>query len=227
MQADAFIEILQRSLDDEQLSRGEKKAIEQVLADEAANSDKLAEYRSQLFKQARLAMHDHRDAKLVDWLEKLNKLLLPDPGPQAPNTQVFFSPGRDCKNAILKAIDKSQHIVNICVFTITDNDIRNTIIQAHQRKVWVRIITDDEKSLDLGSDIEEMARAGIEVRYDKSPQHMHHKFAIFDQRSMLTGSFNWTRSASMYNQENLLLSDDPALVQPYKHEFEKLWEQFA
>ena len=75
VQAEQFVEILQQSLDDERLSRSEKQAIEKVLADEKIDPSKLAEFRSLLFDQARLAMHDHRDAMLLDWLEKTEQAL--------------------------------------------------------------------------------------------------------------------------------------------------------
>ena len=41
---------------------------------------------------------------------------------------------------------------------------------------------------------------------------MHHKFALFDGRRLMTGSFNWTRSASEQNEENLIVTADPVLV---------------
>jgi phosphatidylserine/phosphatidylglycerophosphate/cardiolipin synthase-like enzyme len=56
---------------------------------------------------------------------------------------------------------------------------------------------------------------------------MHHKFALFDDRILLNGSFNWTRSASDFNQENLLVIDHPPLVADYVREFEGLWQRFS
>lgn len=42
--------------------------------------------------------------------------------------------------------------------------------------------------------------------------HMHHKFAIVDGRLLINGSFNWTRQAVLYNQENCIITDNPQLV---------------
>lgn len=42
--------------------------------------------------------------------------------------------------------------------------------------------------------------------------HMHHKFAIVDARLLINGSFNWTRQAVLYNQENCVITDNPQLV---------------
>ena len=53
--------------------------------------------------------------------------------------------------------------------------------------------------------------------------HMHHKFAIFDGDLLLNGSFNWTRSASELNEENLIITPDPVLVRAFAGRFEELW----
>jgi phosphatidylserine/phosphatidylglycerophosphate/cardiolipin synthase-like enzyme len=42
--------------------------------------------------------------------------------------------------------------------------------------------------------------------------HMHHKFAIVDARLLINGSFNWTRQAVLYNQENCVITDNLQLV---------------
>jgi mitochondrial cardiolipin hydrolase len=63
------------------------------------------------------------------------------------------------------------------------------------------------------------------VRLDRSPDHMHHKFAVFDRTTLATGSFNWTRSASEFNQENLVITANPALVNAFSEEFERLWKE--
>ena len=88
----------------------------------------------------------------------------------------------------------------------------------------VRLLTDDDKSFDRGSDIERLEAAGVPVRTDRSEHHMHHKFALFDRALVITGSYNWTRSAARHNRENLLVSDDPRLVAPYLRRFDEDWE---
>ncbi len=58
---------------------------------------------------------------------------------------------------------------------------------------------------------------------DTSPSFMHHKFAIFDDRRLVNGSFNWTRSASKYNSENIVVSYEKGLIIQFRNMFEKLW----
>ena len=56
---------------------------------------------------------------------------------------------------------------------------------------------------------------------------MHHKFTVFDGATLVTGSYNWTRSAANANQENIVVTADRALVDAFEAQFEKLWRQFA
>ena len=139
--------------------------------------------------------------------------------------RAFFSPGHACLEAIVGELDDATATVDICVFTITDDRISKAVLAAHRRNVRVRIVTDNDKSNDEGSDIARLARAGIEVRVDRSPHHMHHKFAIVDGRRLLNGSYNRTRSAAEHHQENVVLTDQGALVEAFSGAFEALWQK--
>ena len=91
----------------------------------------------------------------------------------------------------------------------------------------MRVISDDDKAHDRGSDVHRLADSGVPVRTDHSPNHMHHKFAIFDRMLLVNGSYNWTRSAAERNEENLVVTDDQRIVGCFQAEFEKLWDQFG
>ena len=102
--------------------------------------------------------------------------------------------------------------------------IAEAIEKAHRRGVEVRILTDDDKSADRGSDAGRLAARGIPLRVDRSPGHMHHKFAISDRRILLNGSYNWTRSACTSNNENIAITNHKPLVQQFEKEFLRLWK---
>lgn len=52
---------------------------------------------------------------------------------------------------------------------------------------------------------------------------MHNKFAVIDNAVTLTGSYNWTISASTKNQENILILESKAVCINYTKEFNRLW----
>ena len=56
---------------------------------------------------------------------------------------------------------------------------------------------------------------------------MHNKFAIIDSDLLITGSYNWTKAANTKNDENVMIIDCPYVIELYKEQFEKLWDQYS
>lgn len=52
---------------------------------------------------------------------------------------------------------------------------------------------------------------------------LHHKFAVIDNRTVITGSFNWSPSAAHQNDETLLRIDSPQLAAHFTREMDRLW----
>ena len=136
---------------------------------------------------------------------------------------MHFGPGAACWQRIVQLLDEARESADICLFTIADDRISEGVLEAHRRDVKVRIITDDAKRFDDGSDISWLSKAEIPVVTDGPLALMHHKFAVIDRRVVLTGSYNWTRSAAKSNFEDLLIIRDAAVVNAYGQRFERLW----
>ena len=222
MKPDEIDGILAATLEDERVSRGEKHALKELLLDGALNDEQLAFVRHRAFALAKERVG--KGQQVLEWLEDVVKILTPRPEAPTLRAEVLFSPGPGCLNAITRCLEEAQKSVDICVFTVTDDRLAAAILDAHRRGVAVRLLTDDDKSFDRGSDIERLEAAGVPVRTDRSEHHMHHKFALFDRALVITGSYNWTRSAARHNRENLLVSDDPRLVAPYLRRFDEDWD---
>jgi phosphatidylserine/phosphatidylglycerophosphate/cardiolipin synthase-like enzyme len=219
---DAF---LRETLADRRISASEKKQVADWLAPIVGDEQKLAFIRSRAFA---LAREELPDAVVLDWLEGIVKLTLKNRAAETEAAQpanAFFSPGDACIHEVIRQFNSARQRCDICVFTITDDRITSAIQEAHRRGVAIRIITDDDKSLDAGSDIDRLKSDGIPCVQDHSPAHMHHKFALFDGVRLLTGSFNWTRSATEQNEENLIVTADARLVAAFVGRFEQLWVQ--
>ncbi|GMH33267.1 hypothetical protein BSKO_01101 [Bryopsis sp. KO-2023] len=143
--------------------------------------------------------------------------------------EVLFFPddrARTNLHRLVEFINGAEKSLDICVFTITCNDLAEAVIAAHQRGVAVRIISDDTQSQSKGSDIQRIAASGVAVKIDNSRSHMHHKFCIIDGKLLGNGSFNWSQQAVRYNQENLIIYDDRQLVDAFSEEFGRLWSSF-
>lgn len=220
--------LLAKTLEDSRLSRGERQALRAVWTSEKRDETDRRDLRKQAFALAKKALQNVQDGQLLDWLDDIIQMLdQPSVATQAVTMSAFFSPRDDCARQLMSIIGRVKQTLDICVFTITDDRITNAILEAHLRSVSIRILTDDDKAADLGSDIVRLRDAGIPVRYDRSPAHMHHKFALFDRQYLLNGSYNWTRGASTINRENFILLEDHKLVSAFQQEFDRLWAEFA
>ena len=218
------------TFDDMRLSRSERRTLKTDIATGVISSSDLAFWRHRAFELARgwamATPEDPRHTALVlDWLEEICKALLPSATTERL-AEAHFSPGEACRRRLAELIGDARHSVAVCVFTITDDVLCEAVLRAHARAVKIQIISDDRKAEDRGSDLARLAHAGIQTRCDTSRHHMHHKFMVVDNAIVATGSYNWTSSAALYNQENILVSDDPRLVRSYSRAFKTLWDRF-
>ncbi|MSP25418.1 MAG: endonuclease [Myxococcales bacterium] len=217
---------LRKTLSDGALSRSERRGLRELSGD--ADAATLAHYRNMAFAIAREELGPSADTeRVLCWLEASIKALLPESEAPRATATALFSPGDGPLSKLIGLLGAARSTVDICVFTITDDRIAGAIHACHERGVAVRIITDDDKSLDLGSDVERLRRSGIPIRTDRSEHHMHHKFALFDRAMLVTGSYNWTRAATSSNHENIIVTDEPRLAKPFATLFERLWDELG
>lgn len=161
---------------------------------------------------------------------------------------VLFFPSERSRQQLCALLATARHTLDCAVFTLSDERLADELLAAHERGVAVRLITDDVTALTPDSQVFALAQAGIETVVDSEievwrsqgrsssqrdggggketvSRHMHHKFCLIDG-TLITGSFNWTFSASFSNCENCLITDDVYHVRKYACEFERLWTEF-
>ena len=77
------------------------------------------------------------------------------------------------------------------------------------------MILDKSQEREEFSSAEFLIRAGIPTRVDPVHEIAHNKIIIIDDRTVITGSFNFTRAAEEHNAENMLVIGDPQLAEQY------------
>lgn len=214
------------TLDDARVSRGERRALRELLADDPLTADQRLKLQQDLIAAVRDRLIDPRDKTMIDGLSQALSLLRPHEVPRSP-ARVYFGPEDPMVETLEALISGVRKTLDIAVFTITDNRLYTKIVQAHDRGVHVRVLTDDDKAHDRGSDAWRLEDAGIEVAYDHSPHHFHHKFVVIDDNTVVTGSYNWTRGADHNNRENFVVSHNPRLVRAYGHAFDDMWRDLG
>jgi phosphatidylserine/phosphatidylglycerophosphate/cardiolipin synthase-like enzyme len=138
-------------------------------------------------------------------------------------TEVYFSLYDNPQKEIIKNINQAQAFINIAMYTFTDKEIALSLANAQERGVKVRVYLDRSQIGSTYSISRLLVQKGIKVRISTNNYIMHNKFAIIDNRLLLTGSYNWTFAANNKNEENLMVIDDPEIITRYQNQFEKLW----
>ena len=138
-------------------------------------------------------------------------------------TEVYFSLYDNPQEEIIKNINQAEAFINIAMYIFTDREIALPLVKARERGVKVRLYLDQDQIDYKYSQSRFLVQKGIKTRISSNKYIMHHKFAIIDNRILLTGSYNWTFSANNRNDENLMVIDNPEIIVIFQNQFVNLW----
>jgi phosphatidylserine/phosphatidylglycerophosphate/cardiolipin synthase-like enzyme len=135
--------------------------------------------------------------------------------------------------------------LDLALFVFSDQGLANAMANLQQQGVSIRLLADPgfanrafSEVLDLlGTKLPDH-RCGLEAanRPWKRPlesvgtprlasgDKLHHKLAVIDHRTVVTGSFNWSPSAAHQNDETLLVIESPPLAEHFTTEINRLWK---
>jgi len=66
-------------------------------------------------------------------------------------------------------------------------------------------------------------RKGIGIPRLARGDKLHHKFAVIDNKTVITGSFNWSPAAAHTNDETLLVIHSPKVAAHFTRETNRMW----
>ncbi|SAM05535.1 hypothetical protein [Absidia glauca] len=133
----------------------------------------------------------------------------------------YFFPSKESFNAFISVLNSARKTIDCCVFSLTDDDVADALIAAKKRNVTIRIITDNQQAAGIGADAERLQRDhGIPYKTDHTTGYMHNKFAVVDSKTLINGSFNWSKG------ENIMITNLPYCIKEFQAEFDALWKEF-
>ncbi len=155
----------------------------------------------------------------------------------ATEVRIYFSPNGGCEDAIIEALSHAKKEIDVAMYAFTSRNLARALVNAQRRGVRVKVVLDgsfdQENQYSKG---EFLRRNGIPVKL-VSPRgewgrarewegKMHNKFAVIDDSTVITGSYNWTATAERVNHENLLIfTEAPEVASAYLREFRLLWKR--
>ncbi len=131
-----------------------------------------------------------------------------------------FSPKGGCTAAIVAELTAARSEVLVMAYSFSCPDIAAALVAAAGRGVRVVVLLDRSNEAETYSELGDLERHGMEVWIDACHAIAHNKVIVIDARTVITGSFNFTRQAEHENAENLLiLRDHHDLAARYRENF--------
>lgn len=143
---------------------------------------------------------------------------------QAP-IDVCFRPGPvACDDMIVREILAAKTSVLVQAYSFTNKDIAAALVAAKKRRVDVRVIMDAGQRSEKYSSLDFLVHSGIPTGLAETPGGLqHNKVIIVDDRAVITGSYNFTKSAETRNAENLLIIRDAPTISKYRANWINQW----
>lgn len=122
---------------------------------------------------------------------------------------------------IKNALSAARSDIKIAVCWFTHTALFEVLMKQLTCGVRVSVVLEyDENNFKAGGpDWDAFIKNGGVLHANVQPALMHHKFAIVDGQTLLTGSFNWTYNQ---NHENLLRIIDLETMRAFEEEWDKL-----
>jgi len=150
------------------------------------------------------------------------KVMIPNPSLVIGGIQVenYMAPEDDVMAKLVQYVQGAQKTVHYMIFTYTHADLSAAMIARFKAGINVEGVIED-RGATLGA-LPALFCAKLPVKTDGNKYTMHHKVIIIDGQTVITGSFNFTKSADTANDDNLLVLHSPGVASFYEQEYQRV-----
>jgi phosphatidylserine/phosphatidylglycerophosphate/cardiolipin synthase-like enzyme len=145
--------------------------------------------------------------------------------------EILFTRAASIADRIERELQATTQSIEAALYRLNSQRLIQAFENAALRGTRVRLVLDHDKYMRTPASRAMLASRRILFRLSRGRQgrwsKMHHKFAILDSGTVLTGSYNWTIESEEDNYEALLIIRKPSIVQAFVQEFEELWRASA
>lgn len=140
---------------------------------------------------------------------------------------VRFAPEDNIGKTITTVIEAARNEVRILAYSFTEDAIGKALADRWKNGVDVAVVFEGEKAFrDNGGEAPFLKRQGVPIFIDGSANAlMHEKVVIVDGSFVAAGSYNFTRSADRFNDEQILFISSPEIAEDFLAEFEKIYAE--
>ncbi|KAF0127305.1 MAG: phospholipase D/transphosphatidylase [Elusimicrobia bacterium] len=185
-------------------------------------------------------------AKYFDWMWRFSRAPEDGPGPSYSQSHFgpppedrsrpvyfngamlpgySFSPAGRTEEDIITAARFARRSIKAAVFSFYSSAIGEALVAARRRGVDVEVVTDRVQASQSYMTAY-LSENGVKFRWSRGQDGrgvMHHKFAVFDEKLLMTGSFNWSINAQSNNFENMYYTAAPEYVTAFTAHFDQVF----
>lgn len=142
-------------------------------------------------------------------------------------------------------LESANKSVDMALFVFSEQLLANILEKRHQQSVQIRTLIEPQfayrsysEALDMmGFALSENCKYEIDNNPWNNPitsvgvptlpkgDLLHHKFAVIDGKTVITGSHNWSQAANNGNDETLLVIESQTVADHYVREFARLYSK--
>ena len=148
-------------------------------------------------------------------------------------------------NLLAATLSQAKRSVDMALFVFSAQQLTDVLADLQRRRVQLRLLADAGFASRPFSEVLDLLGVALSDRDCKleAANHplntpvegvgiarlpggdkLHHKVAVIDNRTVVTGSFNWSPSAAHQNDEVLLVIHSPQLAAHFTREIDRLWK---
>lgn len=153
-----------------------------------------------------------------------NPPVLPD-DVSIKSVKVGFSPFEDLEAVVLSTLSEAKSEILISCYGLANQNIAGMLIDKHKAGVVVRVCEDHTQAAGVHDQHQALQDAGIEVVIKPSRLLEHNKVAIIDRSIVITGSWNFSKSANKQDNNIEVFRDEPEVVDGFVKDWQAIYSR--
>src|SRR4029078_1723947 len=114
----------------------------------------------------------------------------------AADVEVYFSPQDGVSKYVLQRLAAAKRSVFFVTFSYIADVISEAMLAKRKAGLVVRGVFESQNAHGSGADFNRLKQGGVDVLEDGNCHILHHKVIVIDEQTVITGSYNFTASAS-------------------------------
>lgn len=147
---------------------------------------------------------------------------------QQRNVKVYYNRDIQTNEVVINQIQQAEKYVYFAIYTFTRSDIKDALLAAKYKGLEVKGVIDKEQSQKIDEQkaiIKELQTFGIPISFQDHSAIMHLKLLVTD-KSYVSGSYNWTASATDKNDEVIEIGNDESIRKQYLAVMQEIFNNY-